>query len=523
MRGAGLAMAVVAVVAGALRCAMPEARQLHHDEGVNYIFVDAILTKHEYRYDPSNYHGPALYALAAPLVDLMGASELSLRLVPMLASWLTVLLIWRWRGVVGDWGAVMAAALLAVSPGTVYYGRDFIHESLLVLFTTAFATYALGWLLGETAAALALASLAAALALATKETFPMSVLALAAGALLAACDPRGLSVLRRGLERLASSWRALAASALAAAAVLALLMSSLGTNPRGLVDFFRAYLRWTQTGVEGATGHEKPFAYYAEVLMGQEPVLTALALAGLVLAALERRAANLGLGGWCAALFLLYSLVPYKTPWLVLSMLVPMALLAGLVSSRALEALETRAGRVALAAVSIGLAGIAAHAAVGLSFRRHDDETIPYVYSQTHRQLGGLLAVLEQVAASSGEAGELAIAVTSPDHFPLNFYLRRYKRAVFWQKLHNEDEQGVRLPLWDTRDPPPVIIARADQLEELKGLVEPSYRRQSYALRPGVELVLLVRDEAARKTGEAAVWPALDSPPDDAGSASPIQ
>ena len=41
---------------------------MHHDEGVNGFFLTNLVRNAEYKYDPSNYHGPTLYYLTLPFV-----------------------------------------------------------------------------------------------------------------------------------------------------------------------------------------------------------------------------------------------------------------------------------------------------------------------------------------------------------------------------------------------------------------------------------------------------------------------
>ena len=76
---------------------------------------------------------------------LVGLGDVSMRLVPAffgLATLGLVLLTGRW---IGRPGALAAAALLAVSPGMVFFSRYAIHEMLLVFFTLAFVLAAARW------------------------------------------------------------------------------------------------------------------------------------------------------------------------------------------------------------------------------------------------------------------------------------------------------------------------------------------------------------------------------------------
>jgi predicted membrane-bound mannosyltransferase len=80
------------------------------------------------------------------------------------------------------------------------------------------------------------------------------------------------------------------------------------------------------------------------------------------------------------------------------------------------------------------------------------------------------------------------IYVASPDYWPLPWYLRYYKNVAYTGNL----PAGVSGPPDISQ---PIIIGSVSQQSELEGM--PGWRAlpQSFTLRPGVELVIYVRDE----------------------------
>ena len=129
MRGwTGPAAFIGAVIAGAvLRFADLTIRPLHHDEGVNGLFLLDLIREGRYRYDPSNYHGPLLYYMVGPLLWLFDEGTALLRLWPALIGTFTTALLWPLRRWIGTTGSVVAAWLVALSPVSVYFSRDLIH------------------------------------------------------------------------------------------------------------------------------------------------------------------------------------------------------------------------------------------------------------------------------------------------------------------------------------------------------------------------------------------------------------
>ena len=122
---------------------------MHTDEAVNAYIVGQLLAGEPYTYDPQDRHGPALAALALPLVRVQGAKSFSdlteseLRLTPVVAGTVTILLFGAAVEMFGFVPSLLAALLFAVAPLPVYYDRYFIHESLFCAAT--FGLILSGW------------------------------------------------------------------------------------------------------------------------------------------------------------------------------------------------------------------------------------------------------------------------------------------------------------------------------------------------------------------------------------------
>ncbi len=158
----------------------------HHDEGVNGNFLLGLVRNRTYQYDPHNYHGPTLYYFAAIIPrlygffggtsfrDAHGLTTFNIRFVTAAFGIATVWLALLLRKRIGAIGALSAAALIAISPGAVYFSRYFIHEMLFVFFTAGIVVAALKYYDTARPLYLVLASASAALMTATKETWIIS-------------------------------------------------------------------------------------------------------------------------------------------------------------------------------------------------------------------------------------------------------------------------------------------------------------------------------------------------------------
>jgi predicted membrane-bound mannosyltransferase len=70
---------LVTAVAAFLRFYWLELKPLHHDEGVNGYFLTNLFRNGEYKYDPSNYHGPDLYYISLAFSKMFGLETISVR------------------------------------------------------------------------------------------------------------------------------------------------------------------------------------------------------------------------------------------------------------------------------------------------------------------------------------------------------------------------------------------------------------------------------------------------------------
>lgn len=524
-------VAAIAILLGAawLRLIDLSNSPFHNDEGVNGWFTTNLLRSGTYAYDPANYHGPSLYYISYVSTILFGLTDFGLRFVPAFFGVATIGLVLAMHRWIGRSGALAAAALLAVSPGWLYFSRYFIHEELLVCFTVATIFLGARWLETARGGFLVGAAASAALLFATKETALLTVivLILASGSMVVYQRLRGSWTAEPGrrfesaapndrrrvrrprspagatLERLGGRSRVvrmLAGAAVVLVAIYVVLYSSFFTNyPKGVVDSFDALLLWVRAGTED---HAHSLTSYLQWLFQEElPILVFACVGAAVVLWDARPRFALFVGFWAGGLFAAYSLISYKTPWLDLNFLVPMAILGGHGVDRLLVRLRdaadrssspasTRVGRylgrrsrslrVGLVVAVIAALGLGGVQAVQLSFVSFDDDRIPYVYAHTRRDIFRLMADVDAQAARLGTVRRTGIVIMSPDYWPLPWYWRDYPRAGFFGKVVPTTE--------------PIIIVRVDQEATLPAAITASYRRVGeYTLRPGVQLAMYFR------------------------------
>jgi uncharacterized protein (TIGR03663 family) len=501
------ASAAILLVAFVLRVYALDMKPLHHDEGVNGFFLTNLLRQGRYTYDPENYHGPTLYYLTLPFVALAGLHTFVIRLVPSLFGVGVVWLVLALRRYVGTVAALVAALLVAVSPACVFYSRYFIHEMPFVFFTLGLVVYALRFRETGAPSDLLMAAAAAALMFATKETAFISVGTLGLAWLTAvlwervrggggrnrhvtaSAEPEGYAKLRRE----GKAGTAIVAAVALFAFIWVAFYSSFFTNWKGVCwDSFRAFAVWRKTGM--SEFHAKPPQTYVQWLFQEDLAAIVLGAVGAVVALFERRVNRYAvfIAAWGFGLLAAYSLISYKTPWLVLSFVVPLAIAGGYAAQAFgawVSSVPARGWRAAAAwAVFAALFGLY-HTFV-INFREYDNDQHPYVYSQTRREFVDLVREIERVGERAGTKTP-AFATASPEYWPSPWYFRDNPNAGYEGQLASYYDPQKTL----------AIIGREDQVPQLERVAGGTYTRVGgvYPLRPGVNLVLFVRRDLAPK------------------------
>src|SRR5258708_20882355 len=164
-----------------------------------------------------------------------------------------------------------------------------------------------------------------------------------------------------------------------------LFYSSFFTNyPKGVHDAISTLNLWRQRTRE----HVHPWWQYVQWLAQEESLLLLLGGAGAAIAVwrgTNRLAVFLAL--WSFGLLAAYSLVGYKTPWISLNFIVPLALTAGYAFDTAYQKLREFEQPRLLIAVAALIVAICGYQIISLNFIHYDDAAYVYGYAHTNREL----------------------------------------------------------------------------------------------------------------------------------------
>jgi uncharacterized protein (TIGR03663 family) len=476
----------LALLALAIRLPHLGDRPMHTDESVNAYIIGQLLGGEKFLYDPQDRHGPALAAETLPVVKLLGVknfaglTESQLRLVPALTGAAMILLFGAGVEMFGLTACLIAALLFAFAPLPVYYSRYFIHETLFVAATLGLILS--GWraLKVRSLRSAALAGFCAALMLACKETAVIHYFALAVALVAVRLGtPNSRSAKMENHKKFAGpeTGAPVAKIILTAAAVFILtgivLFTWFGRNWAVFADLLHAIPHLASRA--GGQGHEKPFWYYAGLLGGgwSGAVILALSLLGIFRAFKSGRRRLLVI--YALVIAVIYSAIPYKTPWLALNFWLPLAIFAGL-GIEWLWFATTKPSVRGVILVFIGALGfLVAHDMRQRVFVNPADEKNPYAYAHTGEDLLRLPVRLEELARKN-KITNPRIAVVAADAWPLPWYLRKFSQVGFWQP---EQETGAADFFITTTD------ADDQRAERLK-----NFRPEYFGVRPNVLLIL---------------------------------
>jgi uncharacterized protein (TIGR03663 family) len=440
-----LLILLITAAAAAFRLPDLAERPMHGDEAVNAVKLGETIEGRGYEYDPHEYHGPTLNYLTLIPAWLGGVGsfvelrEAILRVVPVVFGTLLVLLLLPLGDGLGRLAAVFAALFMAVSPAMVFYSRYFIHEMLLVCFTAGAIVCGYRYLKTPGALWALLAGVCLGLMYATKETFVIALGAMGGALLVLLCFRRHGGQWIDDIKRIKPAHCAVLL--LAATTVSVTFFSSFFSNAKGVADSVQTYTTYLDRA--GQTGvHEHPWHYYLGLLgyyqFADGPIFSELLILLLALVGLgfvvrgSVGGANAGLLRFIALYTILmtvvYSLIPYKTPWCLLNFYHGIILLAG-VGAAGLLRFKSKISKVALGLLLCVGTGHLVYQSVIANDKYNADSRNPYVYSQPGTDVVAVADRVMEMALAHEDGRDTPIQIFCPldDYWPLPWYLRGYR------------------------------------------------------------------------------------------------
>ena len=462
-----------------LRVWLIEVKPPHFDEGVNGWFADQMTTNGFYRYDPTNYHGPLHFYAVFLSQTLFGRHVWALRLPAIIASLLCVWAILRFRDFFGDRTARLAALAMAVSPAYVFYGRYSIHESWQVLFSMLFLWGILGLWKSGGRKYFFTAVLSAAGLILTKETYLLHLGSFALAAAVLWLWQRVVPS-RPSLPLAKQLWTRDDAILAGGLSILLIVFFYSGNflDFSSLKGLYQTFAAWFKTGVDAA-GHEKtsqqigPLNYYWVFLMWvyEWPALVGLAACVRYIAPSDARFRYIAI--MAGGVLLAYSIIPYKTPWCIISIIWPFYLILGGLLG---EAADHWRKRFLPWAVMLPLLAGSLVLCWRLNFLKFSDDAEPYVYVQTYPEIYRFTDPLLDLAAEDPGAYHMSGLILLDSYYPLPWMLGDFTRVGYYNKPQLPSDWNAGF----------IAVEKAREAEVEKHLTQPFFKR-SFHLRSAQE------------------------------------
>jgi predicted membrane-bound mannosyltransferase len=231
-------------------------------------------------------------------------------------------------------------------------------------------------------------------------------------------------------------------------------------------------------------------AYVKWILQIESPILFLSAIGTIIAFIKAKHKFAMFTALWAFGLFLAYMLIPYKTPWLALSFTLPMCLIAGY-GINELFTSGKNSYKILAGIFTLATFFLMNFQTYDLNFLRYDDDEMPYVYAHTKRGFLDLIKEVERYAEKSGKGKDATIEIVSPEYWSMPWYMRNYEHANFHGQIVDANTSEM-------------IVGKADDQESklLENYASHYKYVGKYPLRPGVDLLLLVRKDLADKNAK---------------------
>lgn len=452
-----LLFASIFILALALRLPNLAQRPMHTDEAVHALKFGPLLENNDYKYDPYEYHGPTLNyftllsAWSSSAESLVDINENHLRIVPVFFGMLLLLGFLFLRKEIGDSAVLFGVLFMAISPVFVFYSRYYIQEMLFVCFSF----YALIGLLkfltaGKTIWAV-ITGLFIGLLFATKETSILTFFAVGVSLLFSLVFfKQNLTAVNKNL------WLKILAGLLTAILVSFLFYSSFFSHPRGFVDSLLTFKTYINRGTGEHQAHLYPWYYYFKWLalnympgrpFWSEGFILLFSLVGLIVVFFNKqyRTKNFFLSFisvTAIVLLIVYTIIPYKTPWSLLPWYSLVVVIAGVGVFFLFDRIVLKPTKIIMIVLfTIGSFHLI-YQAVLLNNRFASDLSNPYVYAHTTEDIYRIKAKIDSMSVFHPDGKNMYIEVICPgsDYWPLPWYLRDYPNVGYWDSVHLYDK-----------------------------------------------------------------------------------
>lgn len=471
----GIPFALV-IFAGLLRFLWLGLRPVHFDEGVFGYLSDQMKGTGYYLYNLERFHGALLFYILFAFQTLFGRNVWALRFPVAALSTFSVYFVTKFDQFIGKRSAYIAALAMAVSPGAIFFGRYPFHDTGMVLGLLVMIWGFLGLRNEGNVKYLYFFVAGLTSALLFKETsfihFAAFILAYLCFQILNLIP--SIKVINREKAIQSWTWTQFAVTICMSIFVTLFFFTGGFAVPSYFFSFFAGLFPWMKIGIDGQ-GHEKPFTYWLMLLYTYEiPSLIGMVYA---LSTCIRRVDGFRryLSLYALITWLIYSLVPYKTPWCIIALIWPFYFLFGFCLDDILKSGRKRWGY----AVGIAALLISFVTTIRINYFEYTNDKEPYSYVQTYHDIEKITLPLLQLIKKDPSKAHIPIYVIIPKSWPLPWILGDFTHVSYYEEFPTS--AGFPFNHAD------VILVSSDKVDELETKLKKPYFTENFQMRPSLE------------------------------------
>jgi uncharacterized protein (TIGR03663 family) len=468
-----------------------------------YFYIKHLINNAGFKYDPV-YHGPFQYYLADMVFNIAGEHSIFLLRIPMVVCSIMVLFfLFLYREYTGKFGLIFALVLVATSPALVYYSNLANYEDYISGFNIlGVGLFLLGirkrnpWIMSLSGVVLLGLMTIKETALVAWFCIFFSYLLMNFLLYMKNRPSANIKILEDCLIKLFRGdynnfilkyLLPAIISIVIAGIVFMALYSSFGSNNTGIHDGLTSWMYWKNTGA--SSGHVKEFSYYTGLILEYDFMITFFFVIGaIIILFTSRDRYQLFLCFWAILLWLVYSYIPYKTPWLLINFLIPFAIVAAVGWNILFKMLETSLYRYVVVLFIAIFAINSLQIAIKAKWFDYDDESNKLTYVHPYRDFEEEIKAIYSLSMASPEGKDVEISVAALEYWPLPAYLYGYNSIGYFGGVRGRDV-NINAPILinDSKDTP--------ELREylLSSDVNDYVKIRDFRQRPGVTHTIFVK------------------------------
>jgi uncharacterized protein (TIGR03663 family) len=461
-----------------------------------YFYLKHVINNSSYKYDPV-YHGPFLYYLGDLVFTLAGDHSLFLLRLPIvITSILAMFFVFLFKDYLGRFGLVLSITLIVFSPGLIYFSNLANYENYFAVFSMLGVGLLLLGIRKRNPWIMCLSGIVLLTLITIKETALVTWFCIVIATILTYIV---LFIKRRPSENLKKIEDIIAQTLngehndailkylipavlcfIVGGIVFVLLYSSFGGNMQGIHDGLTSWMYWKNTGAQ--SGHIKTFSYFTELPLAYDFMITFFFFTGTLITLFSTRDRyKIFLSFWAILVWLVYSVIPYKTPWLEINFLIPFAISAGIGWNIIYQNLNNKVYKYIAVFIILLLTINATDTAIRLKWFDYDKPTNRLAYVHPYRDFEEEVKAIRSLLLASPDQYRTEISIAVPEYWPLPAYLLGYPAMGYFGGVRGRDlNLNAPIIINDTRDNP--------ELRELllESDINDYVKLRDFKVRPGV-------------------------------------